>query len=327
MRVLVVVCLCGALIGTACFSVPRSDATPTAATPTPVTQPLAGAVASAAQTEPPSATAASQAGPTATPVPLPQPTPAPASTALNLDGLLDGVIPDSGATYAVVIEDLASGARTQINGDQSLPSASLYKLGLAWAVLREVQAGHLSLDEPVTIEDSDTIEPEPYGGFGSGDAPSLREALTTMLSVSSNTAAYALMRTIGRDQFTQEMDRIGLAQTRVPVDGEAVTTADDMARLVRLVATSSDLSDESRSLMAKGMANVVPPDALRDTLPDEVGIYDKTGNLDDASNVVALLETPRGTAILVVIDTDSHPGDARAVIARLAQIAYKALLQ
>ena len=244
-----------------------------------------------------------------------------------LDGLLEGLVSDTDATYSLVLEDLASGARTSVNADQPLPSASLYKLGVAWAVMRQVDSGALGLDAPIEIGDDDAIEPEPDGGVAVGDTSTLHEALAAMLSLSSNASAHALLRTIGRDNFTVEMDRIGLHQTRVPDDSVAVTSAADMAHLLRLIATSADLSDASRTVIAQAMTDIAPPDALRDTLPDDVGIFDKTGNLDDASNVGALLETPRATAILVVIDSGADPGDARAVIAQLGQIAYHVLLQ
>jgi beta-lactamase class A len=246
-----------------------------------------------------------------------------------LDGLLDGLVPENSDLYSLVLEDLASGARATINADSTLPSASLYKLGLAWATMREVQAGDLGIDTTLTIEDDDAVEPEPYGGVGVGDTPSIRDALAAMLTVSSNASAHALLRIIGRDSFNQEMDRIGLHQTRVPDEDEGLATssASDIARLLRLIATSPELTADSRSILAEHMAKIAPPDALRDSLPDGVGIFDKTGNLDDASNVGALLETDRGTAILVVIDTGVNPGDARAVIAQAGQIAYHALLQ
>ena len=51
------------------------------------------------------------------------------------------------------------------------------------------------------------------------------------------------------------------------------------------------------------------------------------GNLDDASNVGALLQSAHDTVILVVIDHGVDPGDARGVIARLGQAAYEALLR
>jgi hypothetical protein len=64
------------------------------------------------------------------------------------------------------------------------------------------------------------------------------------------------------------------------------------------------------------------PDALRDNGHDGVDVFDKTGNLDDASNVAALLQSSRGTVLLAVVDQGVNPGDARAVIARLGEYAY-----
>ena len=316
---LLMVCLSVALAGCAA---PRAQPAATAtfgastqSTPTAVSEPLTHAVGRTPVATP---TVATRAVPTSTAVPR-----APA-----LSGLLDSVVPENSASeYALVLEDLASGVRTAVNADQSLPSASLYKLGVAWALMRLVQAGSVRLDLQLEIEDDDAVEPEPEGGFGVGETPSVQDALAAMLSVSSNASAHALLRLLGRDAFTAEMDRIGLHQTRVPDDGLAVTSAADIARLLRLIATSPELSAASRSTIAQAMANIAPPDALRDTLPESVGIFDKTGNLEDASNVGALLETPRATAILVVIDTQVDPGDARAVIAEAGQIAYHALLQ
>jgi beta-lactamase class A len=327
------------LAGAACAQVPiRLPAATVAALPTPV-----ATVAS-------STVAASVPRPTpATPhtlVPTPQAEPTSAATvaptaapdasaevsepgAPLLDGVLDGLVPGDGSAYGLVLEDLGSGARASLNDDQSFPSASLYKLGVAWLALREVDASTLSLDAPLSVEDDDTVEPEPAGGFKAGDAPTVREALGAMLSVSSNAAAHAFLRILGRATLNAEMQRIGLTQTRVPddTDSEAVTTAGDIARLLRLISTSPELSVEAKEVLAEGMARVAPPDALRDTLPDSVGIFDKTGNLTNSSNVGALLESPRRMVIVVVVDTDVDPGEARAVIAEMGQIAYHALLQ
>ncbi|MBV9578784.1 MAG: serine hydrolase [Chloroflexi bacterium] len=246
-----------------------------------------------------------------------------------LDGLLDGLLPDGDSTYGLVLEDVGSGARTAVNDGQMFPSASLYKLGVAWLALREVDAGTLSLDDPLPIVDDDTVEPEPRGGFKSGDAPTVHDALEAMLSVSSNAAAHAFMRVLGRANVNEEMERIGLSQTRVPDDddSEAVTSAADIAHLLRLVSTSPELSVSAKELLAEGMSNIAPPDALRDTLPDSVAILDKTGNLDDSSNVGALLKSQRGTAIVVVVDSGVNPGAARAIIAQVGQIAYRTLLE
>jgi beta-lactamase class A len=250
-----------------------------------------------------------------------------AANAPNLIELLDGIVPTDGANYGVVVEDLVSGNRVAVNDSQVFPSASLYKLGVAWLALRDADAGSLDLDAPLEIVDDDTVEPEPYGGFGAGDVPSVREALEVMIEVSSNAAAHAFLRILGRDALNQELDRIGLQQMRVPPDSDAVTSAADTSKLLRLIATSNELSAASRELLLGFMANIAPPDPLRDVLPDSVAIMDKTGNLDDSSNVAALLESPRGTVICVVVDSGVGPGSARAIIGQVGQAAYQALLQ
>jgi beta-lactamase class A len=268
-------------------------------------------------------------------------TPAPATVAVpvpvpQLGNLLAGALPTPTTDYGLVVEDVASGARVAVNERRVFPSASLYKLAVAWEVLRRADTGSLDLDANLPITDDDAIEPEPYGGIAPGDAPTLREALAAMLTVSSNSAAHALLRALGRHEFNAAMEQLGLSDTRVPEDSdsddpqsqpEAVTSAADMARLVSLIAHNQTLSSPAHDDLVRWMASGGPPDALRDTLPDTVDIYDKTGNLPDASNVTALLQSARGMVVLVVLDQGVDPGDARGIIAQLGQAAYEAVLR
>jgi CubicO group peptidase (beta-lactamase class C family) len=79
----------------------------------------------------------------------------PAAAAASLDDLPDSVLPGPDADYGFVVEDLATGLRVAYNERRVYPSASVYKLPLAWEVLRHVDQGALSLDEPVAILDED----------------------------------------------------------------------------------------------------------------------------------------------------------------------------
>ena len=346
-----------------CVPAPPASPTPLAASPT----------RTAASATPGARGATPRLGVRPAPMPRPIPTYGPAQAAVaSLDDVFDGVLPAPSSDYGMVVEDLTSGARAAVNENQVFPSASLYKLGVAWMVLRQVDAGALRLHAPLVIEDDDAVEAEPEGGIAAGDTPTVQEALASMLTISSNAAAHAFLRTSGRAAFNQEMQRIGLRQTRVPedvpaaradvsdasdgparADGSdtsdgsaasggpeasdgsaaleraelAVTSAADVAHLLRLLAASQELSPTSRAILAECMATANPPDALRDTLPDDIDVLDKTGNLDDASNVAALLQSSRGTVILVVLDQGVDPGDARGVIGQAGQVAYSALLQ
>src|SRR5207247_4076186 len=156
-----------------------------------------------------------------------------------LDGVLANVQPDPSTDYGLVVEDITTGSRLALNQDRLFPSASVYKLALAWEVLRETDRGQIDLDQPLPIIDEDAVEVEPDRGWAPGDTPSVREALETMVSVSSNAAAHALLRLVGRETFNQAMEQLGLTQTRVPEveDGsEATTSAEDVAHLLPLIA-------------------------------------------------------------------------------------------
>jgi beta-lactamase class A len=255
---------------------------------------------------------------------------APAAVASSVDGVLSGLLPDPTADYALILEDVASGERAALNASRVFRSGSVYKLPLAWHALREVDRGRLSLDQPLEIVAEDNIEPEPDGGFGEGDSPTLGEALRAMFSVSSNAAAHAMLRTVGRRALNQALDDAGLSRTRVPEQpegGEAVTSAEDIARLMRLIARADGLSTAMQTEMLGLLGLGGWPDALRETLADDVLVLDKTGNLEDASNVAALLSTARGSVIVVVLDEGVDPGDARGIIAQLGRAAYTRFLE
>jgi beta-lactamase class A len=261
---------------------------------------------------------------------------APARAQSTEDGAVDALVAGLVAsdTYGLVVEDLRTGQRRALNEHRVFAAGSVYKLALAWEVLSRVDLGDVALDDVVTIEDQDVAEPEPRGGFKAGDTPTVREALRAMLSVSSNSAAHAFLRLIGRQAFNVAMTSRGLSSTRVPEDAaeeaadpsQATTSAHDVALILRLLATSQGLTSSSQAELLSALAVGGWPDALRDALPSDVLVLNKTGNLRRASNVGALLISPRSTVVLVVLDQGIDPGDARGVIAEVGLAAYSAYL-
>jgi beta-lactamase class A len=235
------------------------------------------------------------------------------------------VLEERDGTYGVVVEHLARGVRLEHNARRVFPTASVYKLPLAYEVLRQVDERHLALDDRLTIEPQDALEPEPAGGPAPGDELTVREALRAMMSVSSNSASHALARQLGRQQFNAAMASLGLRETRLPLDPEAssVTTAADMAHLLGLLAREQILSDDSRRELRQLLELREPLDPLPDALPEGTTVLSKTGNLERASNVAGLVVTPSGPISLAIFDEDVDPGDARGTIAELAELMFE----
>jgi beta-lactamase class A len=255
------------------------------------------------------------------------------------------ILGDSADHYGVVLESIDQNQRFALDADRVVPSGSVYKLGVAVEVLRQVDSGRLHLADTITILDEDALEPEPEGGLSPGETPTLEDALRVMLSVSSNSAGHALLRLIGRPSYNQAIAALGLTHTRVPLlrgdssaesadpaaesgaDEVAVTTPSDMALLLRLLATGKVLSPASLDLLYTWMQVGGEPRPVEESLPAGVTVEAKAGNLERASNVAALVFEGGQAFSLTVLDEDVDPGDARITIGRLALAAYEQLMK
>ncbi len=99
----------------------------------------------------------------------------------------------------VGVMNLESGEGWVFNGDRPFPMQSVFKAPLAFAVLAEVDAGRLSLDQTLTIEEKDLspgLSPVADAWPGRKDY-TVRELLVAAAGASDNTAADVLMKKIG----------------------------------------------------------------------------------------------------------------------------------
>jgi beta-lactamase class A len=258
----------------------------------------------------------------AAPVKPPVPDPRLASLAAQIDGLLQ----ERSGAYGVTVEWVPTHQRATHDAEREFESASVYKIAVAYEVLEQVDNGQMSLEDRVTIADDDATEAEPDGGLAPDDEVSVREALQTMMGVSSNSAAHALMRLVGRAEINASLQALGLQATHVPgdddPDGSAVTTASDMAYLLELLADDRLLSDESRQKLRSLLALPKDLDPLADGVPEGTQVLSKPGNQERASNIAGLIATPGGSLIVSVFDEDVDPGDARATIAAITRAAW-----
>ena len=103
------------------------------------------------------------------------------------------------ASMEVAVQNLEAGEMWAWNGDKAFPMQSVFKAPLAAAVLSEVELGHLSLDETITLEEPD-ISPahSPVAdAWPQVTTYTVRDLLRRTVSDSDNTAADVLMRRIG----------------------------------------------------------------------------------------------------------------------------------
>jgi beta-lactamase class A len=244
----------------------------------------------------------------------------------NLAGQINAVLAERPEPYGVSVEWVPTHQRATHDAEREFESASVYKIAVAYEVLEQVDRGQIGLDDQVIITDDDAVEVEPDGGLAPDDQVSVWDALRAMMGVSSNSAAHALMRLVGRAEINASLQGLGLQATRVPddedTDGSAVTSASDMADLLDLLADDRLLTPDSRQSLRALLAIPKDLDPLLACLPDGTEIFSKPGNHERASNIAGLVSTPNGPLIISVFDEDVDPGDARATIEAITEAAW-----
>jgi beta-lactamase class A len=279
--------------------------------------------------------------PTPEPTPVvvvapPSPTPSPPGRlSTSLEQLLDGH--DGDQNVGILVEDQATAERYSRESRRTFRSASVYKLPLAYEVLHRVDQQRLSLNDVIKVEPEDAAEGEPLGGLYMGDDVTIGRSLEAMISVSSNAAAHALMRTIGRSELNLAWEEMGWRDTHVPetesLPGDdpathaAVTSAADMSDFLDRFLRGQLLSADSNQLLIQLLSKPAQLDPLSEALPQGTEHFEKTGNVDDASTIASVIYTPSGPLILVVLDEDMSPPHARALIGDIAATAYDAVSQ
>jgi beta-lactamase class A len=260
---------------------------------------------------------------------------APASSARRLMPELEELLRGRTGRYGFVLEHLGRGERFALDERRTFAAASTYKLALAYEVLREAGTGQLQLDGRLTIEADDAVEPEPAGGLSVGQQVTVRRALESSMSVSSNAAGHALLRLVGRGQLNRSLARLGLSSTRVPPEGGpfglwrhlvgpdvATTTPGDMAQLLRLLGRGELLDRAGQAELRRLLRIPEALDPLASGLPAEATVLAKVGNLEAASNVAGLVETAGGVLIVSIYSQGVDPDEARRLCGQLGRALY-----
>ncbi|NII55125.1 class A beta-lactamase [Luteibacter sp. SG786] len=105
-------------------------------------------------------------------------------------------------TLGVTVVDLETHDRTRINADRGYPMMSVFKAPVAAAVLAEVDAGRVALDQEVTIDRKDVVGGSAVPSIGAHFAGrqmrfTVDRLLVAAVSESDNTAVDALIRLLG----------------------------------------------------------------------------------------------------------------------------------
>lgn len=195
----------------------------------------------------------------------------PGSTGIDttaLRGTLDSIAGAHRGVLGYSVLDLETGMHLHHRGDETFPTASLIKIPILVTVYDLVEKGQLSLSDPLTVLRIDKV---PGTGIlqhlHDGLSITVGDAAWLMATISDNTATNLLLDRVIIRRVWDKMESLGLRNTKVhsksflrnssvAMDssvkyGLGVTTPNEMARLLELMARGHAVSPAADSTMLR----------------------------------------------------------------------------
>lgn len=244
---------------------------------------------------------------------------------------------------------LETGQSVSLNPGEKFPMQSVYKLPIGMAVLEQVDAGKLRLDQRVRFEKSDYLKKEQHSPIRdknpAGTELSLEETLRFAVSESDGVASDVALRLAGGPEAVMKylnslkVTEIIVANSEREIGQDWDTqyrnwaSPEGSVALLRAIQERRGLSEKSYALLLKFMTDSpTGPKRLKGLLPKGAVVAHKTGTsgsnasgITAATNDIGIITLPNGRHIAIaVFVSDSHADDAtrEGVIARIAKAVW-----
>ena len=235
-----------------------------------------------------------------------------------------------------------------LNPSEHFPMQSVYKLPIGMAVMKQVDAGKIKLDQKVRVAKEDFINPGQYSPIRdknpNGTELTVNELIQWMLLESDGTASDVLMKLAGGPKVIQAYlselkinelivlnteKELGLdwrAQYRNSASPEAAVA------LLRALYERRGLSESAQGLLLKLMTQSnTGPKRLKGLLPAGTVVAHKTGTsgsrdgISAATNDIGIITLPNGRHLAIAVFVSDSPADEatrEGVIAKIARAVW-----
>ncbi len=222
------------------------------------------------------------------------------------------------------------------NANASFPAASIIKLVILVALVREIDAGRLRWSDRLPINGREIVAgSETFGRIAPGSTAGVEALAKAMIAQSDNTAGNVLADHLSFVRVNDVAESLGLAQTRLRrhfmdfvARGRGIdntTSARDVGMLLLALGRGAR-GKATRVASASGcraMVGIMLRQEDRETIPAgierRVQIANKTGVLADVRNDVAIVDPYGGNSYVVALLSQFTP----AVTARAYELLRK----
>ena len=246
----------------------------------------------------------------------------------DADQKLDGVL-------GVAINDLMTGKKYPLRGDEVFPQASSIKIAVLAELYHQAQQGRLKLTDLYTVNSADLVADSAImNGLTPGVTRiTLRDLATMMVAVSDNSATNVLIDRLGMENVNALLDSLTLAHTRLrrkmmdikaAAEGrENISTPNEMAALLTAIyqnkVVNKELTDDFFKVLSTPKDSWIPRE-----LPDDLKIANKPGALEGVRNDSGIVFIDKRPYVICVMTTFlRRERDGEQTISQISLAAYR----
>ncbi len=245
------------------------------------------------------------------------------------------------------VKHLGNGQEFHFEADRPMPTASLIKLPLMVSAYGKIARGELQLGQRIVLREDDKV---PGSGiltdhFSAGTDLSLRDAIHLMIVFSDNTATNLVVDQVGLRHLNDDMEGLGLSQTRMnskvyrridSVDPErserfglGSTTSREMVRLLELLERSELHGSDACAAMKEHLLVCDDKTKILRRLPEGVRAAHKSGEVSASRTEAGIIYSASGPIALAVLTSDNEDRSfdddnaAHQLIGQIADEAYR----
>lgn len=209
----------------------------------------------------------------------------------------------------IFVWEYTTGRYVSLNGEQSIPTASIIKIPVLYELFRQIDQGLISLDEKMTLLPHFVTGGSGYLQYKPVNLTnlSIAQLAALMIQTSDNTATNMLLSRIGgMDQLNRSLNLWGLKDTTMKnwlpdLTGTNRSTAKDMATLLYNIDNTNLLSLRSRTQIIGIMSKVRNTSLIKAGLPDGAQFFHKTGDIGEMLGDAGIVQMPDGRRYIIVI--------------------------
>lgn len=272
----------------------------------------------------------------------------PAPDISYLKSEIEEYLSEQEGTFAVWFQDLQDeNQHFAINEDTLFHAASTMKTPVMIELFKRVEAGELSLDDSILVEnkfysivDSSefqmTLSPDSNDPIEKkvGEMATIRELNHAMITYSSNLATNILIKLVGAEETTQTMRELGAMKIQVLRGVEDLkafdrglsnrTTAKDLGIIFEHIANGMAVNPKMDKLMIDILTDQYYGDIIPAKLPDDVTVAHKTGSITGVEHDSGIVYLPDGSSYVLIFLSKNLPDnvEGREIGATVSEMVY-----